>query len=341
MRGHAVYHEADRFLDLVELALQLVRRDALGHRVVAFHRDTLPHHHRGPAGLGEQLVFGEQPYAEFAGDRKDAVFSDTEGLELLRKFRAAGVPTVAVFLSGRPLWTNRELNASDAFVASWLPGGEGAGVADILYGKMPATGRLSFSWPAGCTGQPVNGPDGALFARGYGLSLTDTGTVPRLSEACGILDAKSAEWFDMGRLGTGIAARGGAVNLPGLRGTGGGITARGHDRNRQEDAREIAFAPGSTLTLSDTGSGRGGYRILYELADAPTAPVTLTIGGKTIDVTAGLVTSAGKGWREMVITGACAPTNANSIALTSVKPLVLRIARIVRQEASAGAECSF
>lgn len=287
------------------------------------------------------VVFGEEPYAEFAGDRKDAVFSDTEGLELLRKFRAAGVPTVAVFLSGRPLWVNREINVANAFVASWLPGGEGAGVADILYGRKPATGRLSFSWPAGCTGQPVNGPEGALFARGYGLSLADSRPVPKLSETCGFLDAKSAEWFDMGRLGAGVAARSGTVDLPGLRGTGGGITARGYDRNRQEDAREIAFAPGATLTLSAAGKGSGGYRVLYELANPPTAPVILTVGGKQIDVTAGLATSAGKGWREMVVTRACAPADGSSLALTSAGPLVLRIARIARQEMPAGVECSF
>ncbi|MEM6585934.1 MAG: glycoside hydrolase family 3 protein, partial [Pseudomonadota bacterium] len=78
------------------------------------------------------VVFGEEPYAEFAGDRKNLVFSDEEGLDLLKSFKKAGVPTIAVFLSGRPLWANRELNAADAFVASWLPGSEGAGVADVL-----------------------------------------------------------------------------------------------------------------------------------------------------------------------------------------------------------------
>ena len=62
------------------------------------------------------MVFGEKPYAEFAGDKRDLVLRDEEGLELLRKFKAEGVPTVAVFLSGRPLWMNRELNAAGAFV---------------------------------------------------------------------------------------------------------------------------------------------------------------------------------------------------------------------------------
>ena len=99
------------------------------------------------------VVFGEEPYAEFVGDRKTMVFDDTEGLELLRKYKAAGVPTVAVFLSGRPMWMNRELNAADAFVASWLPGSEGAGVSDILFGKRPpiAAERRSTARTAHCS----------------------------------------------------------------------------------------------------------------------------------------------------------------------------------------------
>ena len=80
---------------------------------------------------GRIVVFGEEPYAEFVGDRKDLAFRDEEGLTLLKAYRARGIPTVAVFLSGRPLWVNRELNAADAFVAAWLPGSEGAGVADV------------------------------------------------------------------------------------------------------------------------------------------------------------------------------------------------------------------
>jgi beta-glucosidase len=287
------------------------------------------------------VVFGEKPYAEFAGDRKDLVFHDTEGLELLLKYRAAGIRTVALFLSGRPLWMNREINAADAFVASWLPGSEGAGVADMLYDRRGATGRLSFSWPAECTGQPVNGPTGALFHRGYGLSFGQIAPVARLAETCAILNARSAEWFDLGRLGTGITARGGDVALPNLRGTDGGIVARGIDRNRQEDAREITFAAGATLTFADAGRGTGGFRLVYELASAPTGPVTLTTGGKAIDITAGLTTSAGKGWREMIVTAACAPTTGPSLSITSAGLLTLRIARIARQDIPARVECSF
>lgn len=287
------------------------------------------------------VVFGEEPYAEFEGDRKTAVFGNDEGLALLRKFKAAGVPTVAVFLSGRPLWMNREINAADAFVASWLPGSEGAGVADVLFGKRPASGRLSFSWPAQCDGSPVNGPAGALFPVGYGGTITPASPVGPLSEDCAYISTGPAnDWFVDGKLGPDVIVTVGGATLANLRGAGGGITARGIDRNRQEDAREIAFAPGSTLTFAQRSKGTGAFRIVYALTDAPVAPVTLSVGNATLDVTAALALSAGKGWREMIVTEQCAPGLGDSLAWSSSAVLTLRIASISRQNIPADAACS-
>jgi beta-glucosidase len=140
------------------------------------------------------VVFGEQPYAEYQGDKETLEFASANSseLQLMRKLRAAKVPVVAVLLSGRTLWVNRELNAADAFVAAWLPGSEGAGIADVLLRKADGsinvdfTGKLSFSWPN--TVMPVtfkNGdePVGAVFARGYGLNYAIPSTVAKLSEA--------------------------------------------------------------------------------------------------------------------------------------------------------------
>ena len=81
------------------------------------------------------VVFGEDPYAEYDGDLESLDFSAGHGasLELLRRLKGQGVPVVSVFLSGRPLWVNPELNASTAFVAAWLPGTEGGGIADVLF----------------------------------------------------------------------------------------------------------------------------------------------------------------------------------------------------------------
>lgn len=139
------------------------------------------------------VVFGETPYAEFQGDRENLDFSalDPQPLALLRRLHAAGIPVISVFLSGRPLWVNPEINASDAFVAAWLPGSEGGGVADLLF-NVPSgfptpefRGRLAFSWPA--TAMPVRfgshgSVSGAQFPRGYGLSLAASTAVPALPE---------------------------------------------------------------------------------------------------------------------------------------------------------------
>jgi beta-glucosidase len=138
------------------------------------------------------VVFGENPYAEFEGDIATLEYSpgDKRDLELLRRLRAAGIPVVAVFLSGRPLWVNAEINASVAFVAAWWPGTEGGGIADVLFRKADGAinhdfkGKLSFSWPATPAPTAVNRGDGhtPLFAYGYGLTYADAGDIPSLPE---------------------------------------------------------------------------------------------------------------------------------------------------------------
>ncbi len=93
---------------------------------------------------------------------------------------------VSVFLSGRPLWVNPELNASTAFVAAWLPGTEGGGVADVLFRdnddqvNYDFTGKLSFSWPRDPSQTPLNRNDPGydpLFAYGFGLTYSDSDTL--------------------------------------------------------------------------------------------------------------------------------------------------------------------
>ena len=140
------------------------------------------------------VVFGEDPYAEFVGDRPHSLeFSpaDKKDLELLRKLKAAGIPAVSVFLSGRPMWVNPEINASDAFVAAFLPGGEGGGIADVLFRKADGAvsydfhGKLSYSWPKRTDQTPLNVGDQGydpLFAFGYGLRYGENGELAPLSE---------------------------------------------------------------------------------------------------------------------------------------------------------------
>jgi beta-glucosidase len=131
------------------------------------------------------VVFGETPYAEGQGDITDLNYSGTSpnDLKLLKKYKSLGIPVVSVFITGRTLWTNPELNSSDAFVVAWLPGTEGVGVADVLIGDKSGNpnfdfkGRLSFSWPANAAQTTVNVGDQdyqPLFRYGFGLSYNDS-----------------------------------------------------------------------------------------------------------------------------------------------------------------------
>ncbi len=135
------------------------------------------------------VVFGEDPYAEGEGDIAHLSYSAAyaEPLATLRSLKARGVPVVSVFVTGRPLWVNPELNASDAFVVAWLPGSEGGGVADVLFRDAAGRiidfrGKLAFSWPRDPWQTSVNRGDEPyepLFPYGFGLRYADGATASR------------------------------------------------------------------------------------------------------------------------------------------------------------------
>jgi beta-glucosidase len=91
------------------------------------------------------VVIGETPYAEMRGDRKELAVSP-EDIAAVKAVKTAGIPVVVVVVSGRPLALGEITGMADAIVAAWLPGTEGAGVADVLFGDSKFTGKLSFSW---------------------------------------------------------------------------------------------------------------------------------------------------------------------------------------------------
>lgn len=139
------------------------------------------------------VVFGENPYAEWQGDLQSIAYKPyaSQDYELLKSLSSQGIPVVAVFISGRPLWVNRELNASDAFVAAWLPGSEGGAIADLLLTKADGTvnhdfkGKLSFSWPKLASQNSLNVGDAdydPLFPYGFGLSYNDKVELALLDE---------------------------------------------------------------------------------------------------------------------------------------------------------------
>ena len=140
--------------------LAAVRHAVSGKTQVTFSRDGT-----GAAGAAAGIaVIGERPYAEGNGDRPDLKL-DQEDIDAVGKLKAAGIPVVVVLFSGRPMILGDVLDKADAVVAAWLPGTEGAGITDVLFGDYKPTGKLSFTWPkaSGDKSDP-------LFRFGYGLS---------------------------------------------------------------------------------------------------------------------------------------------------------------------------
>ena len=118
------------------------------------------------------VVIGERPYAEGNGDRRNLEL-DPEDLSVVRKAKQTGAKVVVVLVTGRPVILGEVAETADAIVAAWLPGSEGAGVADVLYGAAKPSGKLSHSWPKSMAQIPINVGDtgyAPLFPYGYGLS---------------------------------------------------------------------------------------------------------------------------------------------------------------------------
>ncbi|HEY4689489.1 MAG TPA: glycoside hydrolase family 3 N-terminal domain-containing protein [Anaerolineae bacterium] len=125
------------------------------------------------------VVVGEPPYAEGVGDRAELALSDVD-IALINHVKTQSRKVIVVLISGRPLAVTEHLPEWDAFVAAWLPGTEGGGVADVLFGDYPFTGKLPYSWPRwnsqlplGYRTLPTEGCEAPLFPFGYGL---DTGS---------------------------------------------------------------------------------------------------------------------------------------------------------------------
>ena len=117
-------------------------------------------------------VIGEKPYSEGWGDRKSLDLSK-ENKKILKRVKEKNLPYLIILVSGRPMLIEDEIKDCDAFIAVWLPGTEGAGIADVIFGDHAPTGKLSMSWPRSMDQLPINIGDkiyNPLFPFGYGLS---------------------------------------------------------------------------------------------------------------------------------------------------------------------------
>jgi beta-glucosidase len=281
-------------------------------------------------------VIGETPYAEGDGDigpaanlRHSARYP--EDLAVLRAVAGKGKPVVTVFLSGRPLYVNDLLNLSDSFVAAWLPGTEGQGVADVLLrradGKVaaPFTGKLSFSWPKSACQTPLNVGDKAyapLFAYGYGLAYGSTRRVGRLAEDSGTAGCGKTNAFP-------VFNQSDRATFPLYVQSGGERLALGADLNAtyklptlmvetaqvntQQDARKVTWTgPGfiearaaQPRALPAWATERGALTFDTLVSAAPQGQVLVGMGDKAVDLTAEFTRLAGQGKRTVKIPLSC------------------------------------
>jgi beta-glucosidase len=280
-------------------------------------------------------VIGEAPYAEGDGDipavltlRHSSRYP--EDLAVLQKVHGKGKPVVTVFLSGRPLWVNDLLNLSDTFIAAWLPGTEGKGVADLLVAGKGAkpyefTGRLSYSWPKSVCQTPLNVGDrgyAPLFAYGYGLRRGERSHLGRLDAAypaggCGISDrypvygpADRASFPLRIRSGTNVQALGADLNattrLPGITVTIAQVRA-------QQDAKLVTWTGPATfeahgrkpLALPAALADKGLLRFDTIVQAAPAGKVSIAMGSAALDATRLFTRLANKGAQSVAIPVAC------------------------------------
>lgn len=280
------------------------------------------------------VIFGEDPYAEMQGDVQNLLYKpgDASDWELLKKLRAQGIPVVSLFVTGRPLWVNRELNASDAFMVIWQPGTEGAGVADVLFKtadeKMAhdVKGRLTFSWPHRPDQGPLNVGDEEyepLFPYGYGLSYGDTDILADdLSEEGMVIQETSdvLEIFNRRPLAPWQIEIEGSKNdrlvVVDNQASVSTLKIMAVDREVQEDARRViwsgtgegwlALATRDRQVLIDYLHQGGALLVDIKVDQAPTSSVILRMGcgpscNSDLDVTDEIHALAGKGWQQLSI----------------------------------------
>ncbi|HET8555387.1 MAG TPA: exo 1,3/1,4-beta-D-glucan glucohydrolase [Rhodanobacteraceae bacterium] len=251
------------------------------------------------------VVYGENPYAEFQGDVPTLAYApgDSTDLDLIRRLRAQGIPVVSVFLSGRPLWVNPEINASNAFVAAWLPGSEGEGVADVLLRKADGKvqydfhGKLSYSWPRTAVQTPLNVGQKDYhpqFAYGYGLTYQDDGNIGKLPEKSGLPDNVAAPgiYLQRGKPAAGLTASlvdaSGSTTIKSVPAAtdDGSLHVEALDYRRQEDARRLAWSgQGKAAYVLHAGTPldldrqtNGDVQLVVELRIDALAPGTITLG---------------------------------------------------------------
>jgi beta-glucosidase len=285
------------------------------------------------------VVFGEDPYAEYQGDREtlEYVPSNEHELTMMRSLKAQGIPVIALFLSGRPLWVNPQLNLADAFVAAWLPGSEGAGIADLLIRapdgavRYDFTGRLSYSWPRTAMPDGKHRGDAGydpLFPVGFGLTYKQNVAWAHLSEEPGVSQVVRLDrhaFFRRGRAAGSwslyAADAHGAERVTATRQTSPARIVDVHsvDAQTQEDAKQVAWSgegegsiwiEGRAFDLRLPANSGAAVTLRYRLDEAPTDRVKWTVScgkscGASVDVTDALHSARAGEWATLKVKLGC------------------------------------
>ncbi len=281
------------------------------------------------------VVFGEEPYAEFQGDVETLAYSPTDDsdLQLMKRLKAAGKTVIGVFISGRPLWVNRELNACDAFVAAWLPGSEGVGIADVIMrgadGEIQHDfkGKLSYSWPKMPNQTPLNVGDedyDPLYPFGFGLTYQDKSMIGELSENPGdeSLATNVERYFQSGKVvepwSMNLIDGGQSVAVETTRqdSSNGNLSVISEDDAAQEDIRTLKFTgpaefriSGPTVDLSRQSTGDMALFMRYRINEYSGKQAQLAIArsdGSMLAMPMGKITASAPGtWQEVSVKLSC------------------------------------
>jgi beta-glucosidase len=294
------------------------------------------------------VVFGEDPYAEMQGDVGMLAYKprNPRDLELLKKLRSQGIPVVSLFITGRPLWVNRELNSSDAFVAIWQPGTEGAGVADVIFKNAAGEinydmkGRLSFSWPKHPDQTPLNRGDknyDPLFPYGFGLSYADKDTLAdnlsedglKAAEALDVLEIFNRRPMEPWQLEI-IGYQNDLVPMNSNTVKASSLMIQAVDRDVQEDARRVQWNGTGSGQVALSVANRQDFINYYssdsalvfdlKVEAAPSATTYLRLGcgsycASDIDLTEKLKGFAGQGWQTVTVPFKCYPESGANFGI--------------------------